>query len=302
MQIAALLTCHNRCSLTMACLESLSAQCMPQHTELTIYLVDDGCTDGTAVAVMRRFPEVRIIPGDGNLYWCGGMRTAWCSAIAAADYDGYFWLNDDVRLFPSAISTLVMSCQEAAVAGRPGIVVGSTCDPDAPGLTTYGGCRRDKVIEPSLEMQTCDRMNGNIVLVPRAVFKVVGNLSPDFRHCYGDLDYGFRVRKAGFEIWLSPGFLGKCRGNPCPTWADPSVSLSQRWRSVHSPTGYPLRESYLFCKRHSKWRGYLRMLKLYFRVLLPGLWNWLKRLAKKQESCSGGSSGRTCWGTWPASK
>lgn len=276
MQIAVLLTCHNRCATTIACLEALGAQCLPQHTKLTSYLVDDGCTDGSAAAVLQRFPKVQIIPGDGNLYWCGGMRAAWSSAAAAFDYDGYLWLNDDVRLFPEAISTLLTLCQEAAATGRPSIVVGSTCDPDNDRLLTYGGWQGDKLIEPSLGVQTCDTMSGNFVLVPREVFEVVGNLSPDFRHVFGDRDYGFRARKAGFEIWVAPGFLGQCRRNPCPPWADPSVPFSRRWHSVHSPTVYPLREQWIFCRRHHGWGGFVRTAKLYFRVLFPGQWNRLK--------------------------
>lgn len=286
MQIAVLLACHNRRATTIACLEGLSAQCLAQHTELTIYLVDDGCTDGTGAAVAQRFPGVRIIPGDGNLYWTGGMRLAWCSASAAADYDGYLWLNDDVKLFPEAVATLVRSCQDAAAAGRPGIILGSTCDPDN-GQPSYGGHWGDKIVKPSLEMQACGRMNGNMVLVSSSVFKVVGNLSPDFSHLFGDIDYGFRARNAGFELWIAPGFLGQCRRNPCPPWADPSVPFFQRWRSLHRLTAYPLRENYLFCKRHYKWRGLIRILKLYLRVLFPGQWNGLKHLSGRSEGCSG---------------
>lgn len=293
MKIAVLLTCHNRRDTTIACLEALSAQCLAQNTMLTTFLVDDGSTDGTAEAVLQRFPGVRIIPGDGSLYWCGGMHVAWSAAIQHEDYDAYLWLNDDVRLFANALPTLVRSCQEAAAAGHPGVIVGSTADPDS-GRPTYGGYRGDKMVEPTGVIQTCERMNGNIVLVPRAVFNVVGNLSPDFTHIYGDMDYGYRARKAGFEIWVAPGFVGKCRRNHCPSWADPSVPFWRRWRSVHSPTAYPPRESYLFCKRHYEWYRPIRFFKLYFRVMFPALWNRLKH--KAGANAGSRNSERTDWG------
>jgi len=305
MQIAVLLTCHNRRALTVGCLETLSAQRLPPHTELTVYLVDDGCTDGTAAAVSKRFPETRIVPGDGSLYWCGGMRLAWQSAAAASDYDGYLWLNDDVSLFPAALSTLLSCSRRAAAAGRPGIIVGTTCDPDDGGRPTYGGRRGKSVLGPSGEMQPCETMNGNIVLVPRAVFSKVGSLSPDFRQMFGDFDYGFRARKAGFEIWAAPGFLGECRENPCPPWADPSVPFVRRWRAVHGPKGYPPRENYIFSRRHYGWRGLVRLLKIYLRVLFPGLWDWLFRLLEKRSSSGcppfrltgGGGGGKVGYGT-----
>jgi hypothetical protein len=125
-------------------------------------------------------------------------------------------------------------------------------------------------------MQPCESMTGNIVLVPGEVFNVVGNLSQDFRHMFGDMDYAFRARRAGFQIFVAPGFLGHCRRNPPPAWADPSVPLSERWQTVHGPKVYPLRENYIYCNRHYGWRGLIRLLKLYLRVLFPAQWQWLK--------------------------
>src|ERR1019366_3932245 len=109
----------------------------------------------------------------------------------------------------------------------------------------YGGYgRRFTLIEPSWQMQLCDTMNGNIVLVPRAVFQAVGNLCSEFRHNGGDADYGLRARKAGFKIWVAPGFLGSCRPNSSPSWSDPSVPFCSRWRRLQSPKGLPVREHY----------------------------------------------------------
>ena len=278
MQIAVLLTCHNRRDTTITCIEALSRQCLPENAELTVYVVDDGCTDGTAVAVTQRFPRVQIIAGDGDLYWVGGMRLAWSVAAAEADYDAYLWLNDDTTLVPTAISTLVASWRTAASLGQPGIIVGSTCNSDD-GRLTYGGYSgRVKLIEPSWQMQLCDTMNGNMVLVPRAVFEVVGNLCPEFRHNGGDMDYGVRARKAGFKVWVAPGFLGSCRQNPGLSWADPSVPFSSRWRSLNSPKGLPVHERYLYCRHHHGFRWPVDILKLLLRVSLPGPWHWLKRV------------------------
>src|SRR5271156_1941749 len=167
MKVAILLTCHNRREVTLECLAAVSMQCIPRRTSLTVYLVDDGSVDGTAAAVTRHFPLVHVIPGNGSLYWCGGMRTAWRAALATADYDAYLWLNDDVRLYPNAILALTTLCDKSAGAGKPSIIVGSTCDPDDTNVVTYGGWRGDRIIQPSTETQSCDTMCGNIVLVPR---------------------------------------------------------------------------------------------------------------------------------------
>ena len=282
-RIAVLLTCHNRRDTTMTCLKALSEQSLADGAELSVYLVDDGSADGTAAAIALSYPEVRIIAGNGELYWGGGMRLAWSEA-AAGDYDFYLWLNDDTRLFPSAISTLLASWYDVTSPGSPGIIVGSTCDPDARSLT-YGGYRgRDTLIPPSGSVQPSDTMNGNIVLVPREVFQTVGSLSADFRHNGGDMDYGLRARKAGFRVWLAPGFLGLCRRNSGPSWADPAVPFVRRWRGLNGPKGLPLREHYIYCKRHNRFGWPLDVLKLLLRVSLPRQWQWLKRVSGKSEA------------------
>ena len=77
-RIAALLTRHNRRDKTTACLKSLRDQAglAELGVSLQVFLVDDGCTDGTATAALEIWPEAEIIKGDGHRYWCGGMRKA----------------------------------------------------------------------------------------------------------------------------------------------------------------------------------------------------------------------------------
>lgn len=61
--------------------------------------------------------------------------------------------------------------------------------------------------------QRCHTMNGNCVLNPKAVAKLVGNLGADLIHSTGDLDYGFRLRQQVGSVWLTPGFIGTCQVN-----------------------------------------------------------------------------------------
>ncbi|MBZ5583965.1 MAG: glycosyltransferase, partial [Acidobacteriia bacterium] len=139
MRIAVLLTCYNRRQSTILCLTCLGKQELPPKTNIATYLVDDGCTDGTALAVSERFPGVRIVTGDGTLYWCGGMRRAWAEAMPA-NYDAYLWLNDDTLLVPAALKTLTAAYESVTALGKAGIIVGSTCDPET-GQLSYGGLR-----------------------------------------------------------------------------------------------------------------------------------------------------------------
>ena len=76
--IATLATCHNRIEFTRSSLTSLYNQIDNQKIfSFTHIIVDDGSTDGTLDMISKEFPEVRVIKGDGNLYWAGGMRLGW---------------------------------------------------------------------------------------------------------------------------------------------------------------------------------------------------------------------------------
>ena len=136
MDIAILLTCHNRREKTSGCLLSLRNQIglAASVFQLNIFLVDDGCNDGTAEAALKIWPSANIIAGDGTLFWCGGMRKAW-SAAAAIDPDYYLLVNDDTVLFPQAVTELLTICPTPET---PVIAVGAIRDPET-GHWVYGG-------------------------------------------------------------------------------------------------------------------------------------------------------------------
>ena len=143
-RIAVLITSHNRRETTIACLNALFTQKLPQGVSCKVYLVDDGSSDGTGGAVSERYPSVNVIKGNGHLYWCGGMRLAWHEAFKR-DYDYYLWLNDDTFLHTKGIYVLLNTLKEIIQHnGSRSIIVGSVCDPQT-GLMTYGGIRKKKI-------------------------------------------------------------------------------------------------------------------------------------------------------------
>ncbi len=279
--IAVLMTCHNRCASTLKCLNNLYGQKSLDGVSLDIYLVDDGSTDGTGDAVRSTYPDIHVLDGNGRLYWSGGMRLAWAEAMKN-DYDYYLWLNDDTTLFDDAVCTLLKTAEQIRQHGNAGIVVGSCRDPQT-GEHTYGGriCKKtDTPITPTDQPQSCEFMNGNIVLVPHVVSEIVGNISPEFTHYHGDLDYGRRAIKQGFGIWVAPGYQGLCSTNILALWMDPKVPFYKRWRHLHSPKGLPPFEIYVYARRHYGFFWPLAFVKLFCRVLCPALYESLKQFVK----------------------
>jgi GT2 family glycosyltransferase len=277
--VAVLMTCHNRREKTLACLAAVFRSQMPLDHALEVFLVDDGCTDGTAHAVRERYPQVNIAQGDGSLYWNGGMRMAFAIAMErACDY--YLWLNDDTLLYSAAIGTLIAtSCDLQARQGKGVIVVGSTQDA-SDGALTYGGVVSQSwwkpigfdLVQPRDAPVECVSMNGNCVLIPIEIVRAVGNLEPKFAHAMGDQDYGLRARSAGFAIWIMPGFAGTCSSNAVTgSFKDASLPVAVRLRKMMQPKGLPMSSWRVFTQRHAGIFWLVFWAWPYFKVLITGL-------------------------------
>ncbi len=232
--IAVLITCHNRKTKTLACLDALYKCKVPEGYEYSIFLVDDGSTDGTSDAVIVSFPEVHIIQGTGNLYWNRGMYLAWKTASDTFDYDLYLWLNDDTFLYEDALIHLLSATKNF---NSKAIIVGTTFTNNK--IISYGGFDlRRRIIEPNGELQECDFFNGNCVLIPKHVFSKVGNLDYRFHHSLGDIDYGIRAGKINIKRYVIGQVIGACELHEnSPKWLDKNELLISRLKALYSPLG-----------------------------------------------------------------
>ncbi len=267
--IAALLTVHNRRDHTLACLDSLFAQVVPVGMELVVYLVNDGCTDGTEKAVGERYPHVNIIQGDGSLYWNRGMWTAWNVAAKTKDYDYYLWLNDDTDLLPEAINSLLtLSSANADMA----IVVGATQNKQGNKLT-YGGHIGNQIPPCDGCCREVEWFNGNIVLIPQTVFKRLGNLDYYYRHSKGDVDYGVRAKKAGIKTVQCGAVLGVCEAHATMDgWCNPDIPFRKRWKLMLLPNGMPPNEIFHLEKQTNLPKALFHYATVYIRCLFPQMW------------------------------
>jgi len=267
---------HNRRETTLKCLRRLFDADLPPAVSLSVYLVDDGSTDGTAEAVAAEFPCVSIFRGSGDLFWGGGMRKA-LSAAMAAGHDFYLWLNDDIELFDDSIARAVATHDSIVADGKDVIIVGATRDQS--GATTYSGMVRAwpnpigfRHVEPDPSKPVeCEASNGNFVLIPRPVAESLRNIDPRFTHRMGDIDYILRAADKGYSCWLCPGYVATCEKNLIAAgWLSRRHSLKKRWQLATSPLGLPPRQWLAFGYRHGGLLGLAVALRHYGRVLFPG--------------------------------
>lgn len=288
-----------------------------QQVSCQLFILDNG-SDGTGSAVAAAFPDaastdvaspdvaspdatspdIVVWSGHPDLYWNSGMRELWQKAIAhydAAHFQYFLWLNDDVVLLPDALPRLLASALDlASQAQQPvGAVVGSMTGgkPDTGAgiaVPTYGGRLRSSVfnplafgpvLAPQETAQRCDFINGNLCLISAEAVQAVGLLSADYTHGCGDFDYGLRLQKAGFGLWVAPGFYGICATNPSQgSVFDASVSMRQRLAMLQRPNVLPPPAEWRrYARRHGGAYWPIAYCLAYFREVLPRFWLYLKQ-------------------------
>lgn len=223
-KIAILLTCFNRREKTIKALSSLFAardkyNGRSNRITTSVFLTDDGCSDGTAEAVLEKIPQERIaiVKSDGNAFWAGGMRLAWDAASKTShDWDFYLLINDDAEFLPNAFDELLTTHQYALNSyGKGGVYTGFIADINNPqhviyGAKTYKGrfLSRTYDMQPTGSPQLCMYTNANFLAVSKDAFEALGNLDKNYRHGGADWDYGMRGCKAGIPVLTTSGICG----------------------------------------------------------------------------------------------
>jgi GT2 family glycosyltransferase len=277
MHICALMTSFNRKRFTVRSIAAILGSAVHASVELSVCLMDDGSTDGTAAEVGRLFPKVKVLNGDGTLYWNGGMRRAWEGAVGL-DVDFFLWLNDDLIVLPGALQSAIATYVRVAQRYGPKIlVVGRTIDPITK-MQTYGGlCQapgmsRLRFVRAVGECHDCTTMNGNFVLIPSSAVSEVGMNSRAFRHSAGDMDYGLRARKKGFRIVQMEEHVGLQAYNENFARST-KILTSENWRHIlFHPKGVPVREWFLFCLYHGGPLGIANFIVRYWKMIRASAW------------------------------
>lgn len=285
-QIAVLLTCYNRKDKTLTCLNSLYlAIGEVQRYDFDVYLVDDGSIDGTGEAVQTQYPNINLIEGNGKLFWAGGMRLAWSTAMSVQNYDAYLLLNDDVLLIRPFIQNILKTHEHSLKeTGKSGIYCGTTVDKET-GLTSYGGLKiiknsfvlRTVSIDPTENPQSCHLANANILWVCNEVVEQIGLLDEKFTHCLADFDYTLRANEHKIPLWVVPGVCGFCSRDHGNSWKPSTTSLKERIAYLKNPKGLAYHEYLYYVRKHFPLFYPYSYIMLWLKTFFPFLWDYFKR-------------------------
>ena len=200
---------YGKFDLTKECLESLRAQ---TGVNVMLWLVD-GCSPDRTVTVLSEMAALadRHTFLEKNLGFAGGNNGA-LSELLNESYDCVLILNNDTVLCPDALAEMYALLEKHPDAGQvcPLLLYG---DGRVQGA---GGTIRKDLFEPGMIgnqdldpshyqiERTVEFASGCAVLVRMTALKKVG-LIPEGYYMYSeDVDWSFRFKKAGYEIWYTP--------------------------------------------------------------------------------------------------
>lgn len=205
--VSVVIPVHNQYAVTRRCLAAIAYA--PSRVPIELIVVDDGSSDGTAEALSREAPAVRVIRHD----FPRGFNQACCSGAAAARGEFVLLLNNDTEPCAAWLEELLDPFERWPDTGMVGAQL---VLPD--GRLQEAGCivwgngepwnvgRGGNPYDPRFAYaRQVDYVSGAALLIRRELWNRVGGFSPEFSPAYyEDTDLAFKVRAAGLTVRYAP--------------------------------------------------------------------------------------------------
>jgi len=278
---------HNRRDFTKVCLESLSGQ---SYKEFKIIVVDDGSKDGTAQMIQTQYPDVRILMGDGSLFWSKATNLGVDEALQhAKNEDFILTLNNDVTVKADYLEKLMDSASRFPRALIGSIALNHKDNDDvidggveinwltAKFKNLGKGKKYSELVQKNKWLYSVDVLPGRGTLIPIEIFKKIGLYNDAQLPQYGaDYEFSVRAKKAGYSLFIN--YEAIVISNPEATGLNNGARML-RWReylksffSIRSPNNlyYRWHFSRLCCPGV---KGFLFYILDTIRVILGSLRN-----------------------------
>ncbi len=278
--VSVIIPTHNRKNKLIRLIDSILQSNYPKE-KLEIIVVDDASTDGTYEEVRKKFPQIKVIRNEKELFLAGSRNIGIKNAVG----EYIFLIDDDNVVDKNCIYELVMTLKSN---NQIGIVAPLMYYLKQPNRVWCAGIRRNMVtsLTSKIYADVIDQgqFNGliesvdvlNAFMVKREVVEKVGIFNDrDFPIHYDEADYGERVRRAGYRIVFNP---------KAKVWHDVPLpeDIKDKARLFHCHNElrayYCGRNRIIFHKKYSKWWQFLVFISIfnwlftlyYLRVILLG--------------------------------
>ena len=208
MDLSIVIVNFNTRDLLKNCLTSIFKQ---RGVEYEVWVVDNASRDGSAQMVEKDFTQVKLIKNKENLGFAKGNNLA----LRQAQSKYLFLLNPDTIVKEGSLSKLVDFLEKNPQAGAVGAKilnpdgslqssVGKFYDLGSVSLMLFGGERAGFLRSSPSKMGEVDWVSGAALAVRKEVFENVGGLDENFFMYMEEVEWCYRIRKAGFKIFFYP--------------------------------------------------------------------------------------------------
>lgn len=202
----------NRIVDTIRCIGGIRSQ---DYHNYIIIVVDDGSTDGTYEVLSDKFNDVKVLRGDGNLWWSGSVNLGINYALKYCNPKDYILtLNNDVIVTEKYLRSLVDLSKK-----YPDSLIGSlACYKDNSKRVFYSGVKWDRlrakknfnvprfteINKINCEYFKSDTLVGRGLLVPVECFRKIGLFEEKMLPQYAaDEDFSLRAKNSGYLLLVS---------------------------------------------------------------------------------------------------
>jgi GT2 family glycosyltransferase len=211
----------NTRDLTRICIERLMQSQLGAYS-MEIILCDNASSDGTVELIKEKFPDVVVIQNGKNAGFAAGNNPG----IKCAKGRYVLLLNSDTEVSRDSVKEMITFMDSHIKAGA------STCKLVLPNGRMDPACHRgfptpwaactylvklEKLFPKSKlfgeyhqgykgfsTTHEVDSISGAFFMVRKVVIESVGLLDEDYFMYAEDIDWAYRIKKAGWEIWFNP--------------------------------------------------------------------------------------------------